>query len=106
MTGLPEFNFPAFFAAERYLKSAGHECFNPARNDAEKYGLDVSGARGSLDEIPEFHLRKALSDDTQYLCHQAEGIYMLQGWESSPGACAEHALAKALGLRLFYQSTV
>ena len=103
MTGLKEFNFPAFFAAESGLSELGHECFNPARNDEEKYGIDVTGTDGDPKQIPTFDLRKALSDDTRYICEEAEGIYMLKGWERSSGACAEHALAKALNLEIIYQ---
>lgn len=104
MTGLPEFNFPAFFAAEEKLQELGHECFNPARNDTEKYGIDVTGTTGKHEEIDGFSLRQALSDDTQYICNEADGVYMLTGWEKSSGATAEHALAKALGLEIMYES--
>lgn len=30
MTGLPEFNYPTFFAAEEYLRSHGAKVMNPA----------------------------------------------------------------------------
>ena len=106
MTGLYEFNFPAFFQAEADLKLNGHECFNPARNDVENYGIDVTGTQGRHDEIPNFDLRQALSDDTQFILHEAEAVFMLSGWERSSGACAEHALAKAIGLQIFYQSSL
>jgi len=33
-----------------------------------------------------------------------EGIYMLNGWQQSTGALAEHAVAKWLGLKICYQS--
>jgi len=32
MTGLPEFNYPAFNAAAEYLRSLGHHVENPADN--------------------------------------------------------------------------
>lgn len=105
MTGLPEFNFPAFFEAEEYLRNLGHfdEIFNPARRDIEEDGLDVSGTNGSYDEVEGFDLRRALEADTKFICSKADAIYMLKGWEYSAGAHAEHALAKALQLRIIYQ---
>lgn len=32
MTGLPEFNFPAFHAAAQALRESGYTVFNPAEN--------------------------------------------------------------------------
>ena len=33
-----------------------------------------------------------------------DAVFMLDGWENSRGACAEHAIAVALDLEIFYQS--
>jgi hypothetical protein len=38
------------------------------------------------------------------ICDNCTAIYMMAGWESSSGAKAEHALAKALGLSIFYEA--
>lgn len=103
MTGLPEFNFPAFFAAEERLKRAGYTTFNPARRDVEEDGIDVSGTSGNHHEVPGFDLRKALDADTTYICREADAIYMMTGWEHSLGASAEHALAKVLRLVIMYE---
>ena len=35
MTGFPEFNFPAFFAAQAELEAKGWQVFNPAAKDVE-----------------------------------------------------------------------
>lgn len=107
MTGKPEFNFPAFFAAEDRLRDAGHDPFNPARRDIEEDGVDVTGTTGHeklRDLATGFSMRRALDADTTYICLDAEAIYMLQGWEYSAGAHAEHALGKALGLTIWYES--
>lgn len=102
MTGIREFNFPAFFAAEKDLYADGWVVFNPARNDQEN-GIDVSGTTGRPEEIPAFSLRKALAWDMQKIC-EADAIFMLRGWEHSSGARAEHSLASALKLHVIYEA--
>ena len=49
-----------------------------------------------------FSLRKALADDTAYICLKADAVAMLPGWKNSKGATAERALGIALGLRILY----
>ncbi|WP_201799299.1 dATP/dGTP diphosphohydrolase domain-containing protein [Subtercola vilae] len=101
MTGLPEFNFPAFFAAEEALKSRGIESVNPARHDQDN-GLDVTGMDGT--ESPEgFDLKAALLWDLAQVA-DADGVYLLDGWETSKGAAAELALARALGKEIIFQT--
>ena len=102
MRGIPYFNFPAFFDAERKLKASGHEIFNPARRDIKKHGNKITNKAGSLTlaEKKGFSLRKALADDTAYICLKADAIAMLPGWRKSKGAKAEYALALALGLEI------
>lgn len=106
MRGIPEFNFPAFFAAEEKLIAEGHTCFNPARRDNERHGTDISKGNDTGDEAQAaqhgFSLREALRDDTAWIAMHAEGIAMLPGWERSKGAVAEHALARALNLEIVW----
>jgi len=102
MTGKREFNFPAFFAAEHKLKNDGWEVFNPAQNDVNN-GVDVTNTDGAHEELTAaFDLRKALAWDMTAVC-KSDAIYMLNGWEYSPGARAEHALAATLKLEFYYQ---
>jgi hypothetical protein len=102
MTGISEFNFPAFFDAEKDDRLKGATIFSPARNAAETFGIDVTGTTGKHDEIPTFNLREALRWDMCRIC-DSDAIFMLKGWEFSSGARAEHALANALKLRIIYQ---
>jgi hypothetical protein len=107
MRGIPEFNFPAFFAAEDYLKEQGHVCFNPARRDNDRHGADLSKGNATGDEAVAaaqhgFSLREALRDDTQWISMEAEAIALLPGWQNSKGARAEKALAEALNLEIIY----
>jgi len=97
MSNLPEFNYPAFFRAEERLSQKWH-VFNPARMD----GMDTTGLRGHLSEVPEFSLRLAMQRNCAAIC-QCDAIYMLQGWQHSRGAKVELALAEYLGLEVSYE---
>lgn len=106
MRGYPEFNFPAFYAAEERLERMGFEVGNPAAWDDPN---EVGGnATGDMEEAAQkgFSLRKALSRDMKYIAEEADAIYMLKGWEKSAGATAEHALAKALDLTIMYEGVI
>lgn len=85
MRGLPLFNVPAFNEAEQALLTLGHEPFNPGHID------------------PSLPIRQMFAIDMDWITREAEAIYMLRGWETSRGARAEHALAVAIDLPIFYQ---
>lgn len=89
MTGIPQFNFPAFHRAAASLRASGYEVINPAEMDA-------------ADPAPmtwEQYLRR----DIQVLvgCDQ---IALLPGWENSRGAKLEKHIADALGMRPIFVS--
>ncbi len=103
MTGIPNFNFPAFHAAAAKLRAEGHEVFSPAEKDIERHGVDISKSNWAGDvemaaRVHGFSKRQALADDTQWICLHADAVAVLPGWSRSKGACAEIALAEALGL--------
>lgn len=98
MTGIPEFNGPAFMEAARLLRERGHLVFCPAEEDL-KGGLDWHGMTGK--ESPEergFDLRAALFADLRWIALEAEAICLLPGWRNSRGALAELALGAALDI--------
>jgi hypothetical protein len=82
MTGLPDFNYPAFFKAEEQLQAAGYEPINPARADGRE------GCSSWLD-----YMRAALRDVAN-----ADGIAYLPGWAESRGAALEKRIGDDLGL--------
>jgi hypothetical protein len=104
MTGYKDFNFPAFFAAEEYLKGHGHTVFNPARRDIERDGEDYSRSEtGDLKEAEAkgFDRRLAITDDLMYIINEADTIALLPGWSASKGARTEHSLAEFLDLQVW-----
>lgn len=106
MRGIPEFNFPAFMAAAARLRADGHEVFNPAEKDNEKYGTDISkGNHEGREDVAAsqhgFSLREALAADLAWICAEADAIALLPGWFQSKGAKAEFYTAEALGIRTF-----
>lgn len=79
MTGLPDYNYDAFHAAQAELHRAGFVVMNPARN-----GLPMG---------LQWHqyMRRDLS-----MLSACNGIALLPGWERSRGARLEVAWADAL----------
>ena len=95
MTGIPEFNFPAFDAAAAELAGAGHEVFNPAQMDRDE-GFDPTKT-----VVTDVFLRDAMRRDLAAIC-ECDAIAMLPGWEYSGGARVEWFLATHLGLEVIY----
>lgn len=96
MSGHDDFNFPAFHSASKRLREAGHEVFSPAEADLAEWG--------TLEEVrKKATYRFCLKKDLDWICDNAEGIYLLKGWENSKGVSAELALANALGLEVMYE---
>ena len=83
MTGIEDYNKPAFDEAEKKLKEAGFSVFNPAWMDFDS-GWDYGDIMG-IDMA-------ALS--------RCNYIYQLEGWERSDGACAEWEFAKSCRLKV------
>lgn len=94
MSGYPDFNFPAFFAAQKLLEAQGWKVFNPAQKDQEAT-LDAAAVKtGDAREAiaKGFDFREAFSWDADKVIN-GDAIYLLKGWEQSPGARAEHSIA-------------
>jgi hypothetical protein len=83
MTGLPEFNLPAFRTAKAALVALGFDVLSPA---------DVAGAEGT-DKPRAFYIRRDLE-----MLLKADAIFLLDGWDKSKGALLELNVAHELGL--------
>lgn len=109
MRGYPQFNFPAFDDAAARLRAAGYDVFNPADRDRQIHGADLvdkahTGDEAQIVTTHGFDLRAALAADTAWICRHADGLAVLPGWESSKGANAEVALARALAIPVNFVS--
>jgi len=108
MTGIPQFNFPAFDSAARDLRSTGLDVVSPAELDdpvdraaalqspdgsALSYGTGVKKTWGEF-----------LARDVKLLADGGiEGVYVLPGWRKSKGARLETFVARAMmGTPIFY----
>lgn len=82
MTGLPEFNYPAFNAAAEQLRAEGWHVENPAVNP-EPACKSWAG-----------YMRMALAQLVT-----CDAIWVLDGWMGSKGARLEVCVAQDLGLQ-------
>lgn len=95
MTGLPCYNFPAFFYWEVVLSNRGHKVINPARIDCERM---LGGWTYSEDQYDEI-----LEEDLRLIRQEAEGVFMLNGWEESEGALMEINEARDKGIPIMFE---
>lgn len=84
MTGLPEFNLPSFWIAEKSLAAEGYSVESPAANQAG--------------DLPyHFYIRRGLAQLVR-----CDEIALLPGWERSNGAVLEARVAAMcqMGVRI------
>lgn len=79
MTGIEDYNYPAFNAAAEKLRAQGANVLNPA---------ELGGPAEHPDWDWTDYMRAALA-----LLLQADGIVLLDGWDTSRGARIEYNLA-------------
>ena len=108
MRGYPNWNYQAFSDAESHLKKLGWcNVVNPSTLDDNYEDTKGLGAPEDFDPYKnESHQdanRRIMKRDVDVICDDCIAIYMLRGWESSKGACAEFYLAASIGLEIHYQ---
>jgi len=84
MSGLPNANFPMFFAVADRIRKAGHEPLNPAEGITD------------LSQPWEWYMRHAIR-----MLTYADEMCTLPGWENSPGATWENNIAYRLGITVY-----
>jgi hypothetical protein len=94
MTGIEEYNFPAFDNARDMLHSNGLVAISPADMDRELgYFKD-----GTFNENLALYMRRDLEQVAK-----ADGILMLEGWEASRGSNIELMVALICNLVIWVE---
>jgi hypothetical protein len=92
MTGIPQFNFPAFHEAAAKLRAAGYVIQSPAEMDDPK---TTAAAMASPDGKPGSGSPNGdtwgdfLARDVKIIADGVHGIILMPGWEKSRGARLE-----------------
>jgi len=89
MTGLPDFNYPAFNAEAERLRALGFEVDNPAESKAP--------ACGTWEGYMRLAIAKLVACDI---------IALLPEWNESKGACIEKRIAEDLGMGVKIASAI
>jgi hypothetical protein len=90
MTGLPDYNRPAFAEAAEQLRSGGKSVFNPGDIGPSDHTMPRS-----------WYMRKDLE-----ALMVSDSLYLLAGWENSPGAQLEVEIAKELEIPIIEYSNL
>ena len=89
MSGLPDFNYPAFRDAASILAKAGYGVLNPADNEGKRDVIALPHAPWS------WYMRRSLEQIAV-----ADGMAVLPRWQNSKGASLEVDLALQLGMKV------
>ncbi len=92
MRGYPDFNFPAFHDAARWLRHEGFEVWSPAEND-ESEGFDPT----KDEALP---LRHYMKTDLPAVC-DSDLVVVLPGWANSEGAKLEVHVASRCSIPVY-----
>jgi hypothetical protein len=90
MTGLPDFNYPAFHAAAAEWRAAGWTVLNPAENMGGDQGRPYTD-----------YIRRDMMD-----LLVSDALALLPGWEKSKGASLEQHIATVLDLPIYDATAV
>jgi len=87
ISDMDNLNKEAFEKAEKLLREKGHQPINPHK-------IPDPNKEYTYAEYMKIDLRALLD---------CEGIYMLNDWEKSKGACIENIVATIIDLKIFYE---
>lgn len=99
MTGIPEYNFPAFMRAAEVLRQNSYEVVNPAELDMQNPEMAKVLAKATAPwGCPEgMTLKDFMKRDLPALL-ECDGIVLLPGWATSAGVKIERAVAGGVGM--------
>ena len=101
MTGIPQFNFPAFDVAAASLRSFGYEVVSPVElDDEESRAAALSNETGdpyAYEDDTNETWGDLLSRDVKLIADEVDAVICLPGWEKSKGARLEVFVARTCG---------
>lgn len=95
MSGVQDWNFPAFFEAERQLLELGYEVINPAHNDGSTYEEALASANTGKHSW-DWYMRRDLTN-----LITCDAVCLLPDWKNSKGASLEVTVARSLDMPLY-----
>jgi hypothetical protein len=102
MTGLPQFNYPAFERAAARLRGLGHEVVSPAEMDDPRIReISMLSMTGDMDTLKSHGVSHGdfLARDVKVIADDGiQAVVVLPGWETSSGARHETFVAYLEGL--------
>lgn len=110
MSGIPQFNIPAFDEMAAELRAHGHDVVSPAElDDPETRAVQMRSEHGLMSDLPPGDTwGMFLARDVKLLADDGiEAVVVLPGWSRSRGARLETFVASALGgLSILYWDPV
>lgn len=105
MTGLPQFNIPAFERAARRLRAAGYKIISPVELDSQLVRDEAmaspDGAMPAGGKIGGETWGEILGRAVRVIADQVGAIVVLPSWEKSRGARLEVFVALLCGLPIY-----
>lgn len=104
MTGIPQFNFPAFEEAANSLRNRGFKIVSPAELDSpavREFCMASPDGKYSNNNIAGETWGQMLTRDVRIVADEVDGVVLLPGWENSRGARLEAFVAKLCNKEFF-----
>lgn len=104
MSGIPQFNIPAFDEAAVRLREAGYDAVSPAElDDPDTRVAALASVDGKMDKgaLNGETWGDFLARDVKLVADEIDAIALLPGWEDSRGAQLELFVAKMCGLNYY-----
>lgn len=102
MSGMPDFNFPAFFAAADTLRALSYDVENPADNDGPTLEIALANAKASVAaQGGEGASWASYLKRDMVRIFGCDGVCVLPGWQKSRGANLEVDVATRLGMPIY-----
>lgn len=106
MTGIPQFNFPAFHAAAIALRAKGFDIVSPAELDSESVKAEAmkspDGKAGEAGAVGGETWGDMLARDVKIIADTVDGVIFLPYWYKSRGARLEAFVGLLTGKSFFF----